>query len=182
MNTLKFSTKSQNLAILFEKLSNAKVLPQICMTYEHWLKTGKSLSKNQNLPLWVYQNVIVRSSACNEDGHFGTMAGKFLSIGNVSGLDAIDLAVERVFTSFDSKNSDNQVFIQPMLNNVRLSGVAFSRDPKNAGYYYVINYDDTSGTLDKVTNGSTDVQCYRCQEQFKKKGNLLNNILVYNHN
>ena len=54
-------------------------------------------------------------------------------------------------------DDDNQVFVQPMLSNVLMAGVAFTRDPNGGGPYFVINYDDRSGRTDLVTSGRAAV-------------------------
>ena len=40
-----------------------------------------------------------------------------------------------------------------MLKNIKLSGVAFTRDPNNDSNYYVINYDASDTNADNVTSG-----------------------------
>jgi phosphohistidine swiveling domain-containing protein len=80
---------------------------------------------------------------------------------------AIGEAIERVIESFagdeivDSPD-ENQIFVQPMLDNVAMAGVAFSRSP-DGGPYYIISYDDRSGLTDRVTAGvGDDLKTFLC--------------------
>ena len=49
-----------------------------------------------------------------------------------------------------------EVLIQSMVNNVVCSGVIFTHELNTGAPYYVVNYDDTSGSTDSVTSGSGD--------------------------
>ena len=78
------------------------------------------------------------------------------SVPNVEGRRG-DLARDRARhrLPFDGgKNPADQVFLQPMLSDVSLAGVAFTRNPNGAGPYFIINYDDSSGRTDIVTSGA----------------------------
>ena len=46
-----------------------------------------------------------------------------------------DKAVE-VISSFEKAEDDDIVFVQPMLEDVKLSEVCFTRDPSNSSNYY----------------------------------------------
>ena len=70
--------------------------------------------------------------------------------------------MERVADSLDNGADADQVFIQPMLSTVSMAGVAFSRDPKGGGPYFVINYDDSSGRTDLITSGANRGQTFCC--------------------
>lgn len=62
-------------------------------------------------------------------------------------------AVHTVVSSFDDTNPDNQILVQPMLQSVKICGVAFTMDPSTMGNYYVINYD-TTGSTSAITSGT----------------------------
>lgn len=57
-----------------------------------------------------------------------------------------------MIASYDDRNQENQVLIQPMLADVRICGVAFTLDPNTMGNYYVVNYDD-GGSTTAITSG-----------------------------
>ena len=54
-----------------------------------------------------------------------------------------------------TKATQDQIFVQPMLERVAMAGVAFSRSP-SGGPYFIINYDDRSGLTERVTAGTGD--------------------------
>ena len=51
-------------------------------------------------------------------------------------------------------NDGDQVLIQPMLLNVQLSGVAFTRTLEHSAPWYVINYE-TSGDTEAIASGNS---------------------------
>lgn len=98
--------------------------------------------------------LIVRSSSQNEDTLTESNSGRFDSVLNVE-LDknSIDKAIMQVIKSYEIMTDYDEVFIQPMLNNVTMSGVIFTADIDSLTPYYIINYD-TSGSTTSVTEGS----------------------------
>ena len=99
--------------------------------------------------------MIIRSSAINEDQDNKSNAGAFLSCKNILGQKNIDTAIREVIKSFKDKNKKNEIFIQPFLNNLKCSGVIFTRDINNNAPYYKINYDDKSGSSVSITSGKS---------------------------
>lgn len=151
---MKMGTKAETLAALESRLDDARVLPQVSFTVQKW-KAGGEVSRiwKKCTDKWGEGPVIVRSSAVNEDTAENSQAGKYESIGGVSGRAAFEQAVEAVIASYDDDNENNQVLVQPMLEHIKLCGVAFTLDPNSLGNYYVINYDE-SGSTSSVTSGN----------------------------
>jgi adenylylsulfate kinase-like enzyme/phosphohistidine swiveling domain-containing protein len=148
-----FGTKAETLDRLVGCLSSARVLPQVRFTVAEWLRDQGAILDRLAAQSWGAGPVIVRSSARTEDGRAGSLAGKYESIGDVTGTDALKDAIGRVIASYDSNCGDDQVFIQPMLSDIASAGVAFNQDPNSGGPYIVINYDDVSHRADLVTSG-----------------------------
>ena len=149
----KLGTKAETLKLLYGQLVGAKVLPQYSFTVADWKKCRNDIiSEIYGLP-WR-DKVIIRSSALNEDISFGSQAGKYESVGNISNETEFAAAVDTVINSYDEVNDLNQVLVQPMLENVAICGVAFTLDPNNLGNYYVINYDET-GSTSAITAGNS---------------------------
>jgi hypothetical protein len=97
----------------------------------------------------------VRSSSISEDTIEKSNAGVYDSLLNVSNKkDAIITAVEKVISSYDY-SPNNQVLIQPMVENVAMSGVVMTKTLDDGSPYYVLNFDDTSGKTDTVTSGNS---------------------------
>lgn len=150
-----FSTKAETLEALAPLLRTGRVLPQVRFSVAQWRLQQRELVEAVLGQPWGSRPLIVRSSAQCEDGALGSQAGRYDSILGVSGHAALVDAVERVISSFaDTGNLEDQVFVQPMVADVALAGVAFSRRP--TGPYYIVNYDDTSGRTDSVTGGVGD--------------------------
>lgn len=94
---------------------------------------------------------IVRSSCAREDGERASYAGAFLSVPNVLDPQLGD-AVDRVVDSYDKASDGDEVLIQPMLQNVLRSGVAFSHDPATCAPYRIVSWSEGADTS-RVTGG-----------------------------
>jgi len=62
-------------------------------------------------------------------------------------------SIDQVFLSYEEPAGDDEVLIQPMLENVIRSGVAFSHDPNTCSPYRIINWSDSEDTT--VVTGGT---------------------------
>src|SRR3984885_3425815 len=152
-----FKTKAESLEVLAPLLRNGRVLPQVRFSVGDWRADAARVLVAVAAAPWGSDRVIVRSSARSEDGaERNSQAGKYDSVLGVAGSAAVAQAIERVIASFAEDGShDDQIFVQPMLDDVAMAGVVFSRSP-SGGPYLVINYDDRSGLTDRVTAGSGD--------------------------
>lgn len=162
---LELGTKAETLQRIYGTLSRAKVLPQVSFTVKEWNEKRQETLWEKIIEEFSENPLIVRSSALNEDTASESQAGKFESVGNVTGYENFVQAVNRVIDSFDDNNMENQILVQPMLKHVKYCGVAFTVEPGTLGNYYVINYDET-GSTSAITagNGKESKLLYR----FKK--------------
>jgi phosphoenolpyruvate synthase/pyruvate phosphate dikinase len=147
----KLATKADTLQLLYQKLNNAKVLPQFTFRVGDWKNKKKDIINDFSKIEWN-DKIIVRSSSLSEDTSTQSEAGKYESVANVSGANDFQKAVETVINSYDDDNEANQILIQPMLSNVQICGVAFTLDPNTLGNYYVVNYNE-NGSTSAVTSG-----------------------------
>lgn len=159
---LKFTTKADTLRALEPLLTSAKVLPQVSLTAGEARQNPDRVIAELSDAGLLGKTLIVRSSAKNEDTENSSNAGKFLSIGDVRGEQAIRQAVEQVLDTMGD-DGENQVFIQPYLEEVELCGVAFTADPNTCGNYYVLNYDAKTHSTCSVTDGTGDQLETYCQ-------------------
>ena len=139
-----FKGKAQTLLNLDGKLQFARIPHILTISYSQWIK-----SRVECVDLLVQQfpksNFAVRSSAKSEDGNEHSNAGAFLTKLNVH-INDIESAVEEVFSSYQSTDWSEIILIQPMLENVIRSGVAFSHDPNTCSPYRVVNWSENSDT------------------------------------
>lgn len=176
---LTFKTKSETLEELSKIIKKAKILPQARFSVEEWENNRQKVLEKVKINDWFDIPVIVRSSAINEDTKNESMAGKFLSVDNVIGEKSLEKAIEDVIKAFTDDNKQNQFFIQPMLNDVSVCGVAFTCDPNTNGNYYVINYDDSTGSTSSITSGnSMNGKVFYCfKGEIKKHGDFLDKLI-----
>lgn len=153
----RLGTKAETLEKMYGKLNTAKVLPQFTFTVADWEQQCEEIIRRFSGLDWN-MDVIVRSSCKGEDTQESSMAGKFESVPGVSGIEAFRNAVDKVACSYGIGDSSDQILVQPMLRNVKFSGVAFTLDPGTHGNYYIINYDRT-GDTSAVTSGTGDSGC-----------------------
>jgi len=152
-----FGTKAETLEQLQGRLTHGKLLPQQIITVASWKRDRDAILADVQ-QRFACKRLAVRSSSKVEDSGTESQAGVFASVLNVAANDSRDLqtAIERVLSSLqrDSRASDeDQILIQPQLQDVVRAGVAFSRDMQSGSPYYVINYDE-SGRTDGVTSGA----------------------------
>ena len=149
---LKFSTKAQNLKNLQSRLKSAKILPLLVITKVNFKQNSQEVLNS------IYklktQNLILRSSSRAEDSKSVSNAGAFLSIANVESQNK-KAVLEALLKVADSMpNADDEILIQPSLENIDSCGVAFSVDKDNFAPYYCIEYDK-SGSTHSITDGSS---------------------------
>ncbi|WP_027087259.1 PEP/pyruvate-binding domain-containing protein [Cohnella panacarvi] len=161
MTSFTFKTKAQNLVQLRPIINKSNILQAVYFTVSQW---------EQNHSYWI-EHVIakfevsllaIRSSSLCEDSFESSLAGQFESILNVEPRPSdIKLAINAVVASYKEFTTDYQDFeilVQPMLPDVKCSGVLFTRTLETFAPYYVINYDDVSSLTDSVTSGAYNTQ------------------------
>ena len=153
MQQIKFGTKADNLISLRKHSALSQVKPLISFTLEEW-ETDQSKCLAEAMKLFAGKSVVVRSSCRAEDTATESKAGAFESLLNIiPESNALIAAVEHVSGSYPHYDSQNQVFIQEQVLDIKMAGVLFTRDLDTLAPYYIINYDETSGRSDTVTAG-----------------------------
>jgi len=147
---LTFSTKAGTLALLQGRLKAARIALLVRFTAADWRQDRGSclaqVSSSLGAVPWI-----VRSSCQLEDSASKSSAGAFLTLPDVSAA-GLESAIERVIASYGKAVDVDEVLIQPMLQNVVRSGVAFSHDPNTCAPYRVVNWSEGSDTT-CVTGG-----------------------------
>lgn len=147
-------TKAETLQNISE---NGFPVPDVhFFTVQEWNDLRDKVISNISRKYESFTYLAVRSSSMAEDTEVDSMAGAFESVLNVNVKNREDLAtaIDTVINSFDS-NPENQVLIQPMVEDVRMSGVIMTKSLDDGSPYYVINFDDTTGKTDTVTSGNS---------------------------
>ena len=150
----KFGTKATTLERLAPHLTQGRLCDQIAVPANRW-RNDRAAALAEIMERFGPVKLAIRSSAANEDGWDNSHAGAHLSIVNTEASpETVASSVDSVFDSYRSPNPADQVLVQPMVENVVISGVVLTRDLDTGGPYYVINYDDFSGRTDTVTGGA----------------------------
>ncbi len=147
------TTKAQTLQTLRKRITKAKIASQVHFSVKEWKShPTEILEKIQKK--FGSQALVVRSSSLQEDGFKKANAGKFDSLLGVSPtVSEVKAAIDIVIASYEGGSDKDQVLVQPMLQNVKYSGVAFTRSLNCGAPYCVVNYDgkDTAS----VTSGTS---------------------------
>ena len=147
-----FTNKTSKANNLLRLLRNQKkfIVPNFIIVLKKDLKNKSKLQKKINKIFKLNKKLIIRSSSFLEDNINKSNAGKFLSISNVKNINKnVINAIENVSEKLQNRD---QIIIQKFVSEVDLSGVIFTRDPKNNSPYYIINYDKSRKT-DLITSG-----------------------------
>jgi len=175
---IRFSTKANNLENLRNLCSEINVLPILKFNIGEWILDPIDVT-NRAIKKFNEKSLIIRSSKQGEDSFESSRAGEFLTLQNIGNSPKeIEAAVIKVIKSYgEGAKLDDQVFIQPMLEDVALSGVLFTRDMSSGAPYRVINYSEI-GT-DAVTSGGKFITKKFTQYRSidKSKNNQFNDLI-----
>jgi len=153
---MKNLTKAETLRFLKDRLKKSFIEEIYTFTTHNWKNNPSKIL--QEVQKRFGGKIIIRSSAINEDTNDNSMAGYFDSILNIDSQNSKEIAdaIEKVINSYNSKNSgsaSNQILVQSQSKDIVLSGVVFTRGLENNAPFYIINYDNTSGSTEAVTAG-----------------------------
>ncbi len=158
-------TKAEMLAWLEPRVRSARVLPQQCFSLADWRRDAAGVIERLRSAGWLERELIVRSSARHEDAPRASQAGRYPSFGACVGPVAVSAAIDSIFNAYAAQRAphahtlaevdalDDQVFVQPWLRDVRLSGVALTRDPSNGSHHTVISCAPGAERTDAITAG-----------------------------
>ncbi|MGP1450222.1 MAG: PEP-utilizing enzyme [Wolinella sp.] len=157
MQGIIFKNKAGNLKAIDGVLKCAKTLP--CLIFNASDAKRDAMGIAREVLEHSFGRVVVRSSASSEDSELQSNAGAYLSILDVDSCDTaklcgaiLDVAQSMARDEGASSSFEDELFIQPMLCGITLSGVAMSVDKEECAPYFVINFEE-SGTSDGITSG-----------------------------
>jgi glutamine kinase len=149
-------TKAQTLKRLQGLVKKSRIEDQVSFTVGDWQDDSANIIERVG-SAFDGQLLVVRSSALTEDGFTSANAGAYSSILNVDSSDGalLQRAINDVVASYPNEDSANQVLVQPMVDNVKASGVVFTRSLAHGAPYYVVNYDDVTCSTESITGGTS---------------------------
>ena len=141
-------TKSNSLVII-NKINRNLVPKFIYFTKVNFLKK-KSFYINK-IKKKFKNDIIIRSSALNEDGKTVSNAGVYDSfVIKKNNFYQIEKNILKIVSKF--KHINDQVLVQSFISNPDIAGVLFTKDKTTNSHYYDINYD-TSNKSNLITSG-----------------------------
>lgn len=147
------ASKARTLELLSPILKSGKILPLSYFRLVDWQSDQDAVLDRILKFGWSMESMIVRSSGVAEDSALESLAGYYDSVLHVSGRDGLKQAIEKVIESFgDQADPFDEILVQPMLQNVIRSGVAFTADSVTGAPYRVIEWTDGEDTT-AVTSG-----------------------------
>ena len=173
-----FSSKSNTLLLLNKILRKSKIEKIFNFTVEEWLQ-------NRNMVLdkiseQFDSDIIVRSSAQDEDSFESSKAGIYESILNVNPKikTKVEKAILSVIQSYNKQSgayNQNQILIQNQTKNIITSGVLLTKTPDIGSPYYVINYEEgestigvTKGTINNIVKIYHKIQAFNIPKKWKR--------------
>ena len=152
-------TKAQTLLDLQQHIKGLNILPiLIVKSNDFYCDIDRTVKKV--MAFANGEDLIIRSSSSQEDSIVLSNAGRFKSIQDVKAdYDEIKNCIDEVYKSYNSGN-DEEILIQPMLSDVKRSGVVFTRDIDTYAEYYVINYGNGNDTEAVTGGGFNDLKTY----------------------
>ncbi len=146
-------TKAEMLQYLKENIPEIHILPVLIVDSGQF-ESDQEQETDRIIDFSQGENLIVRSSSAMEDTKGYSNAGKFESILNVApDREHVSEAVRRVYESYETREAQ-QILVQPMLRNIKKSGVIFTADMDTLADYYIANYYEGNDSA-AVTSGST---------------------------
>lgn len=153
---LKFQTKASTLISLKKRYGQIINIPELLKIKKNFFEKKNSyLLIKKIIKKFENKNIIIRSSATDEDLENNSNAGKYNScVVNTSNIKDLKNGILKVLKKLRSNN--DELIFQKYLSKPEISGVIFTRDINTNAPYYVINFDK-SGQTDLVTSGKKNL-------------------------
>lgn len=173
-------TKAETLSRLRGMIKFAEIQDQFSFTVAGWQSDKQSILSSIKSKFGLTK-LIVRSSAVSEDTFETTNAGGYDSVLNVDPESGLCDAIEQVIGSYHTAASAmDQVLVQPMLQDVVMSGVAFTRVLETSAPWYVLNFaenDDTASITSGLSSDHRTLYVRRDLLSFEKLGSPFQQII-----
>lgn len=171
------TTKAQRL-LQISRIPGINIQPILVIKWHDYIDSPEDVLRNI-MSFADHCKLAVRSSTRGEDTLEYSNAGRYESILNVIPQhDSIKNAVECVYRSYGT-NGDEEILIQPMLEDVKLSGVVFTKDIDTYADYYIVNYHigkDTAAVTGGISNDVCTFIKYK-KSPFNSENNIIETLL-----
>lgn len=152
-------TKARMLEYIQKHIESVNVLPIFVVNSEDFFHNTAAIIEDI-LDFANGEKLVVRSSSRQEDTSQYSNAGKFESILNVHPQwNEIKHAVEQVYQSYHT-DADEEILIQPMLQDMNRSGVVFTVDMDTFADYYIVNYFEGNDSAAVTGGGSNALKTF----------------------
>lgn len=152
-------TKAEMLQYLKEKIDTINILPIELVDSNEFFDDRAAVIK-RIIEFSKGNDLIIRSSSTLEDTSEFSNAGQFMSVMDVKpNAEEISRAISEVYESYNTVIKQ-QILVQPMLEDIKKSGVVFTADMETLSDYYIVNYHEGKDTA-AVTGGySNDLKTF----------------------
>ncbi|TDR47473.1 PEP-utilizing family enzyme [Tahibacter aquaticus] len=153
---MSWSGKAGTLLRLAPLLRHSEVPAGLVLSWREWQQRGNCLLRLRQV--FGGAAVAVRSSQADEDSSAHSQAGRYLTRLDVASADAPALAaaIDAVFASYGSARSQDEVFVQAMVQ-AEMAVVAATHAVEDGADYYAFSLAAGART-DAVTRGDVAVQ------------------------
>ena len=152
-------TKAEMLQYLKGKIDTINILPIELVDSNEFFDDRAAVIK-RIIEFSQGNDLIIRSSSTLEDSSEFSNAGQFMSVMDVKpNAEEISRAISEVYESYNTVIKQ-QILVQPMLEDIKKSGVVFTADMETLSDYYIVNYHEGKDTA-AVTGGySNDLKTF----------------------
>ena len=157
---MKFLSKGRTLINIKKNVKGINIPESYCFKVREFKKNPKKIIKI--IKEKFKDQIVIRSSAHVEDKKKESLAGKFKSFLNISPNKDLEVleTINQVIKSYKNYSSFNdEVLIQSMVKNIKMSGVIMTRYKNNSAPYNIIEYS-LSSKSDDITSGTNQVKSF----------------------
>lgn len=154
------TSKADTLIKIQGNLKNFNIPEIYVFKVKDWNNNKKIIIKEIQEKFANKRSIAIRSSSSFEDNHDTSAAGMFESFLNIDpkkkkNLKKLIIKVIKSYKKYSNQILNEQIFVQEMITNIKMSGVIFTGNFLNNNLYYYINYDDITGLTNTITSGSS---------------------------
>jgi glutamine kinase len=169
-------SKGKSLLFLKKKIN----IPDLILVNANFFLKNKELVIKEISKKFKNKKIAIRSSSVNEDTLKTTNAGKYKSFLNVASKNKSEVIYKilEVIKSYKKNDENNEVIIQKMLTNVKISGVCTTIDIHNNLPITTINYYKGNNTEIVTSGKENSFSISIADKKYLSKKNSFYSLLV----